>query len=273
MKVILAVSLILFLIVGCNKKQEIVTLDSGLKYVNDTLGTGREAKTGDLVTIHFKVWTIKDSSDYFTDWSKDTTKFSQRLASSRENGSPFKYVLGSGGFVKGADDAIAGMKIGGTRTIIIPSDFAYGAEGTAGVPPNTNLKVVVELLDAKDAIHATKWEIDSSKIKTTKSGLKYYVIEQGSGPKPDSGSVVTVDYTGWLNDKKFDSSVERGEPIVFTLGVRQVPPGWDEGIMLLNKGTKAVLIIPPDLAYGPRQVGPIPPNSTLTFDVELLDIK
>lgn len=274
MKKIIAACFILFLIFGCNKERKIVTMDSGIMYADDTLGTGREAKAGDLITIHFRVWTIKDSTDYFTDWSNDTSKVSQSLANSKETGSPFKFVLGENDFVKGADEAIAGMKTGGTRTIIIPSNLAYGSQGEGAVPPNTNLKVVVELLDAKDAIHATKWKIDSSKIKTTKSGLKYYIVEQGTGVKPDSGSIVTVNYTGWLSDgKKFDSSVERDEPIVFTLGIGQVIPGWDEGIKLLNKGTKAVLIIPPALAYKGRQVGPIPPNSTLTFDVELIDIK
>lgn len=274
MKILIAASIFLFLIAGCSKEQKIVTMDSGLKYMDDTLGTGREAKLGDLVTIHFKGWIVKDSTNLFSDWSKDTTKLAESIGDSKLSGKPYKYVLDGENFIKGSNEGIVGMKVGGTRTLLIPSKLAYGEKGLGPIPPNSELKVVVELLDVKDAITAEKWDVDSTKVKTTKSGLKYVIIDQGAGAKPDSGSVVSVNYTGYLtNGKKFDSSVERDEPFTFTLGVGQVIPGWDEGIKLLNKGGKAELIIPPSLAYGPRSVGQIPPNSTLVFDVELVDIK
>jgi FKBP-type peptidyl-prolyl cis-trans isomerase len=103
----------------------------------------------------------------------------------------------------------------------------------------------------------------------TASGLKYVIIEQGTGPQAKAGDTVTVKYTGKLDDGTvFDSG-----DYTFVLGTGQVIPGWDEGIALLNEGGKATLIIPPDLAYGPQGNGPIPPNATLTFDVELTDIQ
>jgi FKBP-type peptidyl-prolyl cis-trans isomerase len=111
-------------------------------------------------------------------------------------------------------------------------------------------------------------------MKTT-SGLEYIEVEAGTGAQAEAGKSVSVHYTGKLQDGKvFDSSVSRGEPISFKLGVGQVIKGWDEGIALMKVGGKAQLIIPPDLGYGARGAGGvIPPNAILVFDVELVDVK
>ena len=102
----------------------------------------------------------------------------------------------------------------------------------------------------------------------------YKIEKKGSGDKPNPGDVVSVHYTGYLVDgTKFDSSLDRGEPIQFPLGQGRVIKGWDEGISLLNIGSKATFIIPPNLGYGSRAMGPIPANSILIFEVELVDIK
>ena len=109
---------------------------------------------------------------------------------------------------------------------------------------------------------------------TTPSGLKYVVVEEGEGDNPQSGSVVTVHYTGKLMDgKKFDSSYDRGQPIDFPVGQGQVIKGWDEALLGMKKGEKRVLIIPSDLGYGPSGRGPIPPNATMIFDVELVNFQ
>lgn len=109
----------------------------------------------------------------------------------------------------------------------------------------------------------------------TDSGLEIITLEEGSGDKPNSGDIVQVHYVGTLEDgTKFDSSRDRGEPIAFPLGRGAVIPGWDEGIATLNKGGKAKLVIPPDLAYGAAGAGGvIPPNATLHFEVELVDFE
>jgi peptidylprolyl isomerase len=115
---------------------------------------------------------------------------------------------------------------------------------------------------------------NGEKMKTT-SGLDYLEVEAGTGAQAAAGKTVSVHYTGKFQDGKvFDSSVSRGDPLTFRLGVGQVIKGWDEGIALMKVGGKAQLTIPPELAYGERGAsGVIPPNATLVFDVELVAVK
>ena len=114
---------------------------------------------------------------------------------------------------------------------------------------------------------------------TTPSGLRIIDVKPGNGPVPQAGQTVTVNYTGWLfvdgkKGKKFDSSLDRGEPFSFTLGQGQVIKGWDEGVATMHVGGKRTLIIPPDLGYGARGAGgDIPPGATLIFDVDLRGVK
>jgi FKBP-type peptidyl-prolyl cis-trans isomerase len=110
---------------------------------------------------------------------------------------------------------------------------------------------------------------------TTESGLRYVDLVVGTGRQPEVGDTASVHYTGWLADgKKFDSSVDRKEPFSFRVGAGQVIKGWDEGVMGMKIGGKRKLTIPPQLGYGAGGAGGvIPPNATLTFDVELLDLR
>ena len=114
---------------------------------------------------------------------------------------------------------------------------------------------------------------------TTPSGLKIIDTKVGTGPSPKTGQICVMHYTGWLYEngakgKKFDSSVDRGQPFEFPIGTHRVIPGWDEGVATMKVGGKRTLIIPPELGYGARGAGGvIPPNATLMFDVELLAVK
>ncbi|HVH12599.1 MAG TPA: FKBP-type peptidyl-prolyl cis-trans isomerase [Longimicrobium sp.] len=110
-------------------------------------------------------------------------------------------------------------------------------------------------------------------MTTTPSGLQYRDDAVGTGAEARAGQNVSVHYTGTLLDgKKFDSSRDRGQPFQFPLGGGRVIQGWDEGVAGMKVGGRRTLVIPPELGYGARAIGPIPPNSTLVFDVELLGV-
>ena len=116
---------------------------------------------------------------------------------------------------------------------------------------------------------------DGSTVVTTPSGLRYIDEVVGKGAQPTPGKLVSVHYTGTLTDgKKFDSSLDRGQPFQFVIGKGQVIPGWDEGVMSMRVGGKRKLMIPSKLGYGARGAGGvIPPNADLNFDVELLSVQ
>jgi len=132
--------------------------------------------------------------------------------------------------------------------------------------------------EKKETIPTQEKQKDKS-MQTTESGLKYEILQEGTGKSPETGQVVSVHYTGWLEEngepgKKFDSSLDRGQPLRFNVGTGQVIQGWDEGVLDMQVGEKRRLIIPSELGYGSRGAGNvIPPNANLIFDVELLEVQ
>ncbi len=147
------------------------------------------------------------------------------------------------------------------------------ALGRAGAVTALALIVATAGASAAGPSTATAQTIGSTMI--TPSGLKITDTKVGTGATPKSGQTCVVHYTGWLYEngakgKKFDSSRDRGQPFEFPLGMGRVIKGWDEGVATMKIGGKRRLIVPPDLGYGARGIGPIPPNSTLIFDVEAL---
>ena len=131
--------------------------------------------------------------------------------------------------------------------------------------------VVAERIAAKEKAAKEAVEKMFAGAITTASGLKYVVVQEGTGASPTAASNVTVHYTGkFLDGKVFDSSVQRGQPATF--GLSQVIKGWTEGLQLMKEGGKTTFLIPPGLAYGERGGGPIPANSTLIFEVELIKV-
>ncbi|QQS38130.1 MAG: FKBP-type peptidyl-prolyl cis-trans isomerase [Ignavibacteriales bacterium] len=270
MKFYFAIIAALLFITGCSNEPDITTTQKGIRFLDVKTGTGEEVKKGNKVSIHFTGWIINDSTDLFSDWSTDSTKMMHIVADSRRSGNPAVFVLDSVSFAPGIDDAMAGMKKGGIRTVILPP--VNDPQNPMANKPG--FKLVVELLDFKEYVPVKMWEADTSKIQTQSSGLKYIVIKEGEGENAKPGNFVTVHYSGFFTDgRKFDSSIDSEEPINFQLGQRKVINGWEEGITLMNKGSKIKLIVPPSLAYGDEQYMMIPPNSTLVFDIELLDIK
>ena len=237
-----------------------VTTASGLQYTETVAGNGPAAQPGDIVSVHY------------TGKLTDGTKFD----SSIDRGQPLQFPLGAGRVIKGWDEGIALMKKGGKATLTIPSELGYGAQGAGGViPPNATLVFDVELVDILKGAPAAPTKVNEADYQTTPVGLKYYDFVVGDGASPKKGQSVIVHYTGWLLDgKKFDSSLDRGEPFSFAIGVGQVIRGWDEGVMTMKVGGKRQLVIPPELGYGPSGAGGvIPANATLVFEVELLGLQ
>ena len=274
--------IICLIIIGCNKNekdklssadvnqndenniQEVaminkeITTESGLKYVDIALGDGDMPETGDKVVVHY------------TGTLEDGTKFD----SSRDRNRPFEFPLGMGRVIKGWDEGLASMRIGGKRQLIIPSNLGYGDRATGKIPANSTLIFDVELIDIKKQFKDTDFDLPGKEI-VLESGLRIIEHIKGKGQKPKSGNKVKVHYSGYLQTGvKFDSSHDRGREFEFVLGQGQVIKGWDEGIAQINKGGKSTLIIPPDLGYGERGAGGvIPPNATLLFEVELVDFE
>jgi peptidylprolyl isomerase len=235
-------------------------MDSGLKYVEITPGIGPAPQTGDFVAVHY-VGTLEDGTVFDSSYSRNQ---------------PIRFMLGVGNVIKGWDEGIALMREGGKARLIIPPELGYGANGAGTViPPNATLIFEVELVSVQPGSPAEPQAVAEADFVTTASGLKYYDFVVGEGATPQAGQLVVVHYTGWLTDgTKFDSSLDRGEPLQFIIGIGQVIPGWEEGLATMKVGGKRQLVIPPELGYGPAGAGNvIPPDATLIFEVELLEVK
>lgn len=214
---------------------------------------------------------------------KDTVRLQRLLASD------FQLIDCCGG-VLGRQDLIDQIRSGELKfDSITTSESGVRLYGTTGIvsgiaryiregAPSPEMRYTAVWIKRLGRWQAVSWQttplIVKGKVMTTESGLQYEDIVVGKGLSPTAGQNVTVHYTGTLeNGTKFDSSVDRGQPFQFRIGTGRVIKGWDEGVMTMKVGGKRKLIIPPQLAYGSRTMGPIPPNSTLIFEVELLGVE
>jgi peptidylprolyl isomerase len=254
---------------------------SGIFFIKTKKGSGKNVTTGLFAKMHIVAKTIGVQGQEFINTYND--------------GKPIDLEVGTGQLGIGFETGIMKMKVGDKATIIAPFSLAFGAQGMRGyVPPFATIVYDVELLGLttkekmvearqKEAAKAEASEMKGLKkyladnnitVAPTASGLYYVEEVAGSGKQATAGKKVKVHYTGYLLDgTKFDSSVDRGTPFEFTIGQGQVIPGWDEGVALMKEGGKAKLIIPSKLGYGPRGAGQsIPPNSSLVFDVELIEV-
>ena len=227
-----------------------VTIVEGLTYKDVVVGEGEVVEKGDLITVHYTGWVISDG-----------IKAPEPFDSSVQRGVPASFPIGVGSLIKGWDQGIPGMRVGGKRELTIAPELGYGARGAGDrIPPNSELFFEVEV------VAIPKVDITDTEV--------------GTGATAELGDRVDVHYTGWIYEdgqkmgEPFDSSHNRNQTFGFQVGAGQVIKGWDQGVPGMKIGGKRTLIIPPVLGYGERGAGAaIPPNSTLIFEVELVGIQ
>lgn len=240
--------------------KDTINTSTGLQYTETETGTGKRPQPGDLVAVHY-AGRLADGTEF---------------DNSHKRGEPIRFPLGTGSVIAGWDEGIELMTEGGKATLVIPPELAYGAAGAGGgiIPPNATLTFDVELVEVSEGAPEAPAEVAEADYSSTDEGLKYYDFVVGDGASPQPGKRVAVHYSGWLQDGAlFDSSLNRGEPIRFNIGMGQVIAGWDIGLRDMKVGGKRQLVIPPELAYGEEGAGggAIPPDATLVFDVELVE--
>ncbi|HSM18881.1 MAG TPA: FKBP-type peptidyl-prolyl cis-trans isomerase [Hyphomicrobiales bacterium] len=233
------------------------TTDSGLQFAILEQGDGDAAAAGDIVRVDYR-GLLGDGTMF------DTS----------EGGEPIRFPLGQGAVIPGWDEGIALLNEGGRALLVIPPDLGYGEAGSGGViPPNATLYFEVELVEVLEGGPDEPVDVAEEDYETAESGLQVYVIEEGDGEMPEDGQPVRVDYTAWIGDgTRLDSSIDTGEPLVFALGSEQIFAGMSEAVSTMRVGGQSQFIIPPELAFGEEGAGAIPPNSSLIFLVDLLEV-
>jgi FKBP-type peptidyl-prolyl cis-trans isomerase len=238
------------------------TLAGGLVVEEFVLGTGEEAKPGSDVSVHY-VGTLADGTMFDTSYKRQK---------------PFTFTLGEGRVIKGWDQGVPGMKVGGKRRLTVPAELAYGARKKGKIPPNSQLTFTIELVEATPPLpppkDSTAFTGEPLRKLELERGLVVEDYADGEGRVAAAGDKVSVHYTGMLDDGTvFDTSVARKKPLTFLLGKDMVIDGWDLGIVGMKVGGLRKLIIPAELAYGDKSKPKIPANSRLTFTVELMAVK
>ena len=266
----------------------------GVQYIIFTHNPGEKIKENDVITIDVIQKTDKDSV----------------VSSTYTMGHPIKIQVQPSQALTDMMDIFPLLAANDSALVKMPSDSVFnGHEESRPVffPKGSNIKFYIKVekiqslsdaiaernadiakVKSQEGAEAAKYIADNKLVvKTTPSGLKYVITKTSIKPRPLAGDTVLVNYTGKLiNGQVFDSSIEAVaktsgldqpgrtyEPIKFPVGTSQVIKGWDEGLLLLHEGEKATFIIPSALAYGNEGSGPIPPASTLVFDVELVSVK
>ncbi len=257
---------------------------SGIYILTEKEGSGDNIKASNEVALNIEKYLLNGK------------KIESNIDTTFPNNAPLKVTVGQRQLIAGLDEGLLSFKKGGKGKIFIPSKFGYGSmkypiRQNDTIPANSVLQVDIEILDIVDPIAATKLLVakEDSTIQTflkannlnatkTASGMYYIITQEGTGANPAVGDTVNMNYTGmYLDGNKFDSNVDSAfnhvQPLVFPLGQGRVIQGWDEGIQLLKKGTKAKFIIPSRIGYCVNGKGNIAPNTIMQFDVELLDFK
>jgi len=258
----------------------------GLYIIETSVGTGTKIDSGCQVRMNYKI-SVLDGTEIFSSFDRPR---------------PMNFEYGRPVDTRGFQLGISTLRQGSKARFIVPSALAFGMNGNGSlVAPYQPIIYDVDIIDVKTKAEYEKEQLETKKaaqriadslkivepiqrekylkdnkitVKPLPSGLYYIPTLVGKGPKAEPGKIVKVQYTGKLLDGRiFDSSVKRKKPFEFMIGRGQVIKGWDEGISMMREGGKATLIIPSGIGYMDRDMGVIPPYSTLVFEVELLEVK
>ena len=237
------------------KNPKTVKTTSGLEYTITSKGNGKKPKVGDKISVHY---TGKFTNDTVFD-------------SSVKRGVPYNLTLGNGEVIAGWEEAFLLLQEGDKATLKIPPILAYGSAERGAIPANSTLIFDVELLKVTEGVKP--FDVKGKDTLRTASGIKYFIVKENKTGETTNGKKVSINYSGFLiGGKCFDSSIDRA-PLTAEVGRGKLFPGLDEAISLMRKGEKAKFIIPSKLAFGERGGGPIPPNSDLIMDLEVIDVK
>lgn len=240
-------------------------LAKNVKSLDLMVGSGQAAGERSVVEAEITVWK-PDGTVFFSSWNQE--RGLSFMAGAKGPGSAP---------LEGIDIGVRGMMPGGSRYLELPPEVAFGERGFRDqVPPNATVWVQVDAksVSAPRIAPPRKPAFDLATATTTASGLKYVDVEVGTGATPAAGDMVVAEYTGWLDSgAQFDSSFNGPDAFSFPLGRGAVIAAWDEALATMKVGGKRIIVAPPDLAYGERGSGSIPPNATLTFEIQLVDVK
>lgn len=237
------------------------TTKSGLQVTEYVRGEGAPPDIGDIVEIRYTAWYVGDDKPFDSSEGRDEG---------------YRFRLGKEKVLPGLLEGVASMRRGGKRMLLLPPSLAFGEDGLSGVvPPGTWVKFEVELVDFEPAPPPPEpWDDAGMDIVTTESGLQFIDFVVGDGASPSVGGSIVLHFSGFLDDGTvFDTTRNSFTPIDIELNPRVLIPGFVEGVLSMRVGGRRKLIIPPFLGYGEKGFRDrVPPNATLTYDIELLGV-
>lgn len=252
LRIVAGVALLAVALLGCGSQEKKAEETSQslpkltkLVVIDDVVGEGEEAADGDMVYMLYR-GTLADGTEFDSNLGADQN--------------PFNFPLGRGQVIKGWDQGIVGMRVGGKRTLKIPAELGYGAQDMGKIKPNSDLYFTIEMIGLVKP---------GDNNAFTRRDLK-----EGSGKAAEKGKKLKVHYRAkLLNGKVFDDSYERGEPIEFVLSEDEVAvPAWLAALPGLREGGIREITANPGVAYGMYAPAEIPPNSVVVFEVELIKV-
>jgi len=234
------------------------TTESGLQFLELVAGDGRAPASGDMITMHF-VGTLPDGTTF---------------VDSKEGEEPITVIFDREQLLPGWEEGVAMMTAGGKAKMVLPSELAFGEQGYGMVPPNSQIILEVELLSVEATPQPT--DVPQADYLSTENGVEYYDITEGEGDEAVPNSIVTTEFTLWVqgeDSNDFILSSTYREPVTFVLGRGDtVFPGWEDGVLNMRLGGKRQLVIPPEMAFGEQGATSIPPNATIIMEVELIEM-